>query len=354
MRFQDLITFCVCIVFFVYNPVDAQVQNIQSLRIATINVWSGLTYQGTWKMGEYDTEQHRALRYQALVHYLREIDADVITIQEANPLPVYVRKLASDLGYQAYAHVGMGGVRFGWLGIPTNFREGEAILVRPGFQITNTFTMHTEELTQIIGIRLLIDGGPVNIFTTHLHAGPGPSSDMISILQQMLIQGEITREQMQEQLGRLEENEDRRVRELQAGLEYIRELIPEDEPTIFTGDFNLIPGSDSYQVLTDAGFEDSYQLQPDEQIFTWDAESNSNIRQYYPTPETGDSLSEKIYLHDIWQSQRLDYIWINSGEMGLNVIGTDIFGSESYQGVHPSDHFGFVTEIEFTPAAEDE
>ncbi len=283
-------------------------------------------------------------------------------------MPEYVLKLARDLGYQAYAHVGMGGVRFGRLGIPTNFREGEAILVRPGYQVeslgkqqlsgngvaTNTYTMHTEELTQIIGIRLLLDGVSVNIFTTHLHAGPGPSRDMIGILQEMLIQGEITRKQMQEQLRLLEENEERRVRELRAGLDYIRTLIPREEPVVFTGDFNLIPGSESYQVLTDTGFEDSYQLQPDEHIFTWNAESNKNIRQYYPEPETADGLSEKIALYDIWQSQRLDYIWVAGGESDVDVIRTDIFGTETHQGVHPSDHFGFVAEFEFVPADEDE
>ena len=76
------------------------------IRILTINVWSGLTYKGFFKMGEY--EHHPDRRYELLVSEIRNLDPDILAIQEANPLPYYVERLAADLNYQAIYRVALG------------------------------------------------------------------------------------------------------------------------------------------------------------------------------------------------------------------------------------------------------
>ena len=85
-------------------------------------------------MGEY--EHHPDRRYELLVSEIRNLDPDILAIQEANPLPYYVERLAADLNYQAIYRVALGGIRFGSFGIPTNMREGQAILVKKPWTIT--------------------------------------------------------------------------------------------------------------------------------------------------------------------------------------------------------------------------
>jgi endonuclease/exonuclease/phosphatase family metal-dependent hydrolase len=156
----------------------------QEIRILTINVWSGLTYKGFFKMGEY--EHHPKKRYELLLSEVRKLAPDIIAIQEANPLPDYVKQLAADLDYQVIYCVTLEGIRFGSFGIPTNMREGQAILVkRPwtitelgrkrlsgGGIVTNWFSFHFHEVTQTLLGRAVINGKPLYIYNVHLHERP--------------------------------------------------------------------------------------------------------------------------------------------------------------------------------------
>jgi len=332
----------------------------RSIKIATINVWSGLTYQGNWKMGEYENDQRRAWRYRALVDHLEKVSPDVICIQEANPLPDFTRRLARDLGYRAFGFVGMGGIHVGAIGLPVNFREGDAVLVHPRFRATglgkeqlsgtgfanNWFTFHFEELTQIMGVRIAADGWSASIFNTHLHAGPGPSSAGIDDLRELLLKGEITRVEMKTILQEYEQNEQRRIEELETAIRSIQQMAPPDSPVILAGDLNLEPGSDAYQVLVNAGFQDSYVLNPSEQYYTWNADGNTNIQEYYQQPATFSTVMEKArWLYD-QESKRIDYIWIQADRQSYEVTDTSLFGTTRIFDVHPSDHFGYLAEIE--------
>lgn len=101
-----------------------------TLKMVTINVWSGLDYKGTLKMGEYETPEVREARYQALLAELKKLSPDVVGLNEANFLPDYAKRLAADLGFDYLHHVGVSGVRIGRVGLPWNLREGDAILAR--------------------------------------------------------------------------------------------------------------------------------------------------------------------------------------------------------------------------------
>ena len=79
-------------------------------------------------MGEYRHNPEK--RYELLVSEIHQLSPDVIAIQEANPLPYYAKRLATDLDYSVVYSVALGGVRFGFFGIPTNMREGQAILFK--------------------------------------------------------------------------------------------------------------------------------------------------------------------------------------------------------------------------------
>ncbi|MCJ7630994.1 endonuclease/exonuclease/phosphatase family protein, partial [Candidatus Bathyarchaeota archaeon] len=106
----------------------------REIRILTINVWSGLTYKGIFKMGEHPNNFEK--RYQLLISQILKLHPDVIAIQEANLLPHYAKRLATDLDYEVIYSVALGGLRFGSFGIPINMREGQVILVKKPWTIT--------------------------------------------------------------------------------------------------------------------------------------------------------------------------------------------------------------------------
>src|SRR3990172_5075262 len=107
----------------------------RGIRILTINVWTGLTYKGFLRIGEYPNDPNK--RYELLVREIRSLDPDIIAIQEANPLPYYAKRIATDLGYQVVYRAALGGIRLGPIGFPTNLREGGAILVKKPWTLGN-------------------------------------------------------------------------------------------------------------------------------------------------------------------------------------------------------------------------
>jgi hypothetical protein len=153
------------------------------LRILDINVWSGLDYEGYIKMGEYESSSVREKRYHALLYQIKQLNPDIIGIHEANKLPYYVKRLSNDIGYEAFYHVGVGGVRLGPIGLPWNLREGDAILTKKhlnpqfvgrkqlsGGYVGNWSSFHFSDATQIIAIKIIYQETPIFIFTTHWHA----------------------------------------------------------------------------------------------------------------------------------------------------------------------------------------
>ena len=60
-----------------------------TLRILTINVWSGVDYRGTLRFGEYESRARRELRFRSLVQQIEELSPDVIFVQEANTVARY-------------------------------------------------------------------------------------------------------------------------------------------------------------------------------------------------------------------------------------------------------------------------
>lgn len=143
---------------------DRSIKKTSSLRILTLNVWSGLDYEGTFRMGEYEKKGERDKRFQLLVKEIKKIDPDVIFLQEANPVQSYSARLARALQFDKIYQVTLGGIKLGPLGIPSNLKEGNAILARSELQLKthdvwklsgsfglfgDIFTCHFDEVNKI-------------------------------------------------------------------------------------------------------------------------------------------------------------------------------------------------------------
>jgi len=339
-----------------------RVNEANRLRIVDINIWSGLDYKGKLMMGEYESAQVRELRYQSLLSQLQELKADVIGIHEANLLPQYARRIALNLDYDVYYHVGVGGVRAGPIGLPWNMREGDAILARKslamepvgrkqlsGGLVTNFFTFHLDDATQVVGVKLHHQDKELFVFATHWHASLLMDPKIKATLMDLRKTNAITEAQADEFISAANAGSSWRISESAKTLQFVRENVGESG-FILMGDFNSTADMPEINMLKEDGMLDSYSiLNPDSNGYSWDPYLNLNIQLHYTKTDAlhAHQAMNAVYKMEQQARRRIDYIFIgNSVENGISPIASSVVLQQAIEGVHPSDHFGIYTEIE--------
>jgi endonuclease/exonuclease/phosphatase family metal-dependent hydrolase len=320
------------------------------IRILTINVWSGLTYKGFFKMGEY--EHHPDRRYELLVSEIRNLDPDILAIQEANPLPYYAERLAADLNYQPIYHVALGGIRFGSFGIPTNMREGQAILVKKPWTIkklgrkrlsgggiaTNWFSFHFREITQALLGKVLIHDKPLYVYNVHLHEGPFKGSALETMLKRL--SQEMTAEKVEEAKKAAEKDMERRRVEITNLIKFVEETLPPGMPAIILGDFNTTIESGELEPLLAGGkWVDSFRAKNlHEEGMTWDPQYNPNYR---PAEKVKD-LYGTLHAYHGSHPYRIDFILVNEKIPHHHILESRVVLTP-LDGFSTSDHYGVLT-----------
>jgi endonuclease/exonuclease/phosphatase family metal-dependent hydrolase len=322
----------------------------QEIRILTINVWSGLTYKGFFKMGEY--EHHPDRRYELLVSETRNLDPDILAIQEANPLPYYVERLAADLNYQAIYRVALGGIRFGSFGIPTNMREGQTILVKKPWTITklgrkrlsgggvatNWFSFHFREITQALLGKVLIHDKPLYVYNVHLHEGPFKGSALETMLKRL--SQEMTTEKVEEAKKAAEKDMERRRVEIANLIKFVEETLPPGMPAIILGDFNTTIESGELEPLLAGGrWVDSFRVKnPNEEGVTWDPQHNPNYRPL----GTSETPYDTLHAYHGSHPYRIDFILVSSNIPRDHILESRVVLTP-LDGFSTSDHYGVLT-----------
>lgn len=317
----------------------------QTLKVVTINVWSGLDYVGNLKMGEYETPEVREARYQVLIAGLKELNPDVLALNEANKLPVYAHRIATDLGMDEIHHVGVGGVRAGPIGLPFNLREGDVLLAKPEFQLTfegrlqlsggpvgNFFTFHTTDATQVLAGSILVNGVKVYLFATHWHASPFLSPENLMLWRSDSVNGVVTPERYQANIREAEAGQIWREAESRKMLDFVLE-ISGDLPIITMGDFNAMRGMPEIERYIQAGFKDVFSEMNSTEGFTWDDVLNTNIITYQLPPNLSTERRRR---------QRIDFILANSA---WEILDSKVVLDRPIDGIMPSDHFGVSAKL---------
>lgn len=320
------------------------------IRILTINVWSGLTYKGFFKMGEY--EHHPDRRYELLVSEIRNLDPDILAIQEANPLPYYVERLAADLNYQAIYRVALGGIRFGSFGIPTNMREGQAILVKKPWTITklgrkrlsgggiatNWFSFHFREITQALLGKVLIHDKPLYVYNVHLHEGPFKGSALETMLKRLA--QEMTKEKVEEAKKAAGKDMERRRVEIVNLIKFVEETLPPGMPAIILGDFNTTIESGELEPLLAGGkWVNSFRAKNlHEEGVTWDPQHNPNYRP----AETVKDPYGTLHAYHGSHPYRIDFILVSGNISDDHILESRVVFTP-VDGLSPSDHYGVLT-----------
>ncbi len=343
--------------------VSSKTEDRDTLRILTINAWSGLDYLGVFKFGEYEDEDRRMRRYASLIVQIRALDPDIVFIQEANRIRQYTRSLSRDLGMTAVHHVVNAGLKFGPIGFPVNFREGLVILARPEFNLEfadawklsgmfglhgDYISMHFNESTLALAGRISVKGKAILLVNAHLHAAPVQSPE------QFTLPPGASGETKSLLPKRWEESIERNRKETIRLLERIRSL-PPDLPIILAGDFNAAPQDSAIRSITEGDlFIDAYEVAAGSTGYTWDYRRNDNIRLYINVGDDVLNLPDHSWeytkaLYDT-VSRRIDYIFLSAHFRKSDVIGSRIVLDEYVDGLQASDHFGVLSEISFAGA----
>jgi len=347
------------------------------LRLLTINAWSGLDYEGFFMFGEYEPAERRERRFAALVGQIQKLDPDVVFVQEANFAGRYARRLGKSLGFTEIHQVVNGGIKFGPVGLPGNFKEGMAILARPSldlrrhevWKLSGPFGLYGDVLTfhfgeavfSLVG-RILVKNTPIYLVNVHLVASPPDEEMLFQNLAAAPERGMMTDAELAETVAEIKAKNARRLAEVRRLLRDLKTL-PEGSPVIIAGDFNAEKESPEVkEFISSTGACDTLTLMGERNAtpspgfrFTWDPGLNENI-EYSRRPANaagrkrrGLALAEAV---DSGIGRRIDYILLNNSFRPEDVLSSTVAVDSEVSGVHASDHFGVAAEVDLKRVCE--
>ncbi|MDP6852752.1 MAG: hypothetical protein QF472_02250 [Candidatus Marinimicrobia bacterium] len=333
----------------------------RSLKVVNINIWSGLDYKGIIKMGEFESGERMQKRYNLLIEQLKELDADVITMQEVNPLPRRAAQFAKDLNMDVIYHVSEAGIQAGCIGIPVNLRQGDAIFSKKELNLEwvgrkrltgglagNFFAFHFDDGAQALAGKIHFEGEPIHIFTTHWHASVPNLKRYRDSAEDLGSKLGYSVEEIEEAKQTLIIEAEWRFTEAQGTVAYIQEVCGDSLPFILTGDFNATTEMEELHILDSLKIIDSFnEFHTATEGFTWDAERNSNVLMQYPEDAelNMNSLYNILDYNFNRESYRIDYIYYHPGNSQLHAVASSVVINTQQKGIFPSDHYGVQTEF---------
>jgi len=333
----------------------------KKLKIASINVWSGSDYRGFWNFGMYETPERRESRFQNLTANLKADLPDVIFVQEANPVDKYVKRLAYILDYDYVYQVCNGGIKILKLGPPFNYSEGIAVLSKRSYNLEyydawklsgsfgiygDLLNFNFDESNFALCTKITVDDKPIFLISTHFSAEPPFENRLVETVKlNKLLSEDESKEWM--------ENSKSRTSQADALIGHIKEL-PAGMPVILGGDFNSEPNSAPIKALLDSKLLfDASDIGEKTADFSWSPVNNENIK--YSTQKVdaeGNQLKGMELVSAIYDTtpRKIDYIFLSSCFKPKDINYSKLILTEPVQGIHASDHFGIMSEIDLSGA----
>ena len=352
------------IILFLFLLINTIFSSEKTLKILTMNVWSGLDYDGICKVGEYESEFRREQRFNSLLIQIRKQDPDIIFLQEVNPAGTYASRLADSLGYDEIHHVCNAGVKLMRIGFPSNLNEGLAILSKPGFELEkydvwklsgspgvngDFVNFHFDESEYALVGKIKINKVPFYLIDIHLRAAVGNDPNLLKKLDSLYKNKLISENVYYSTLSEWKNGLEVQVKQIRELLRR-KEDLPDSTPVIIAGDFNSTPTSKNIRIIElFGGMFSTYMHNKAKYPFTWNPETNRNIRYCQSLDNRKDkewSTFEKLSSDYDSKSKTIDYIFLNKNFTPGNVISTKVTADSLINGIQPSDHYGLTTEID--------
>jgi len=334
-----------------------------SLKIMTFNVWHGLRGERRMRLQGEDPER-KERRFEWQIELIKELDPDVLLLQEVNPNARESRKYAEALGYDQVKKVTSCGIHLPPIKIPSNMNDGLAILARPELGLrkagkkrlsgnaacTASFGFQTKESRYVLLGEITVAGRPILLATTHLSSPPKVPDDFEAQLATLVDENKLTGGQRDEILAKMTSKNERHADEVSGILLEIdkhREKRPGDEPyahVVLTGDFNTEPDTGPIARIIQAEFVSAAD---DPSFRTFDPVKNQDNHaigsRRTPSLPTFDveELEEVLAVRGA-ESRQIDYIFVSDN---MVPVSASLVMNEPRDGIYPSDHFGLIAVV---------
>jgi len=330
----------------------------QTIKVVTINIWSGLDYRGTLVMGTYEADSIRARRLELLAELLETEQPDLIALQECNPVGSVASYLGNRLGYDYIAQRANGGIKIGFIGIPWNLNEGLVLLAKKNLHLRkvdvvdlsrtfgafgNVLSLHGSDQNIALAASVTIGGRNFLAVNTHLTSDIPLDPATRHHLQSLFEQKNIPPDRQQEILEEAAEGNARRTEEL-TRLATICKDRWSDYPVLVLGDFNVPPDQPSLRIM-EKEFFDAAEAGGLGNEPTWDPLHNPNTR-YSRIVNDSSNVIELLHAWYDGVPRRIDYILLNRHFRPQDVRTVRRIGDKPTDGLFLSDHYGVEAEID--------
>ncbi len=369
------------------------------LKVATLNTWHGLNGRGRFSFGLLESRSERMARLSSQVQILDDLSADVIMLQEVNPLPFRAHWYAEKLNKRCMYVSSNVGIKLGW-GPPGNLNEGLAILfpqnwraeflgrkrLSGSFRLSPlniselsspffSFQLHESRVALAVRLHLPVEyhlsdfsGAKTILFvTTHLHHAPTFTPRNQQIFADSIANDGLSVSEQEHVTRRFRAANSRRLTEVDNLASWIDSLRKPGESVVLGGDFNCEPDSAPVASLLRRGWLDSWLASGQNTDLadsaTWNPAENPLAMRMQEFHQKGsafspavksliqktDSLSRRIDYLFLYPWTRIDTPLVES-EMGCSgrLLNVSRFGTgnldprSSTSDNIISDHFGLV------------
>ena len=318
------------------------------LKVASLNSWHGLNGHGSMRFGQLETRTERIARLERQLACLKSLNADVILLQEVNPLPFRAHWYAQKLGMRVEYVPCNSGIKLGW-GPPGNLNEGLAILLPAHWkyeflgrkQLSGTFRLNPLQLSAIAhpflsfqthesrvatALRLTlpeerrVDGyqgkHSLLIAVAHLHVSHAQTENNEQIISKALAEGRLSKAEEKKIIRHFRAANTRRMTETDQLLSWLEQLRQPDEPALMAGDFNCIPLSSPYNAILRRGWKDLWTEAGNSEDMlesaTWDAPRNTltqRVKNFSHTSGRGNEMISQILTEADNVPRRIDFMF---------------------------------------------
>lgn len=350
-----------------------------NLKVATFNVWHGLAGRGNVRFREFESSERRAERFHLTLRTLFDLDPDLILLQELNPVSLQGRELVKALGGRFCGRVDQSGVKFFERGFPLNLATGLGILVRGGVRavesevpafvrLSGSFGFSGERMSFHLGEQRYAQFqsvqhdklGRLLIANMHLHHGFERFPELMSLLDEAVAGGRVSKTDYDKLLPFLDHARDRRLEEVDRLLEVIHEHEKDHDGVILGGDLNSTVSGAAYRMLIADGFGDvaltKVAIENEGHGATWDPNLNFENHRIqrdlgfeFPLPNFGNPELTAVYRAFDEKPRRIDFLLIKGSiarEKSARLSKVERFGvplaAEASNALAPSDHFGVM------------
>lgn len=363
--------------------VNCQKQPDVLLRVATFNTWHGLNGVGLVRFGEMESRSERLVRLAKQIDTLKQLEADIVCLQEVNPLPFRAYWYAKQLNKKVYFATANAGLKFGF-GIPSNLNEGLAILCPRNWEshyvgtkhlnakfnfaplrlslVANAFlSLQASENRIAFAVRVVMPASrrmtefqgsqSVLVVCTHLYHGAGLNAAALNVLEKAKLSGQMTDTEYTALMKTLQKSDE--VRELQINelLSWISSQQRPGEPVLMMGDFNTEPSSNAIQLVRGEGWTDAWNVAKENaEGDTWDPVQNrfaSRTQKSIQVNAQAKGQAKVVEELDLIP-KRIDYIFSKPWDENRSEI-VGCFGKQLSTvrfGVgDESDHFGVACDF---------